>query len=421
MVDVRRSSARLILLLSLFLVFPSSYVSAHSRYRHSVKRHFLSWESLRRPEQFRNLEKLELRSNRRIALSRRRIVRVAKSPFWHARPYQFSTPLLSDDKLYIGVDSGYFFGIDIRMSSKMWTFRTDGSVQSKAAISGKTVFFGDCKANMYAVSSDSGKLIWKEKLDTAIMSTPFIDGNVLYVSTMSGRLYALRISDGSELWHTYPEERNFGFSVRKQSSPIGGSGLIFIGTSAGLLEAFHQNDGTVAWLKTIGNRNDSLFDVDDRPLFINGKLYVTSADGILVCLDAKTGRILWDASAGGVNDPIYYEGKLYVTGGKKLSCVDPSSGRIYWEQELNVLGLSSPVAGKRYIAVVSTTNKLYLIDSDTGDILFERYVRKGSFGDPVISDDILYVLSNTGRLFSFKISELKPRKSIRRRKIRQKS
>jgi len=108
---------------------------ASARYRPPPKRHFLSHESLRRPEQYRRLSSY-IKSDRRIELSRRKVVSLKKSSFWNSRPYQFSTPLLSDGKIFVGVDAGYFYSIDTKLKNKIWSYKADGAIQAEATVSG---------------------------------------------------------------------------------------------------------------------------------------------------------------------------------------------------------------------------------------------------------------------------------------------
>lgn len=410
MVDRKPSHRWLKITLSVLLaVFLFPMGDAFARYRERPKRHFLSWESRQRPDQYRRL-KSYTKSNRRFDLDRRRVVNLKKTTFWNVRPYQFSTPVIVGDRIYVGVDAGYFYAIDAKLSRKLWTFETEGAVQAAAAADETGVFVGDCKANVYAMAAETGSELWRAKLDTTIMAAPLISGNRVYVSTMSGRLYALDRATGGELWHTDANERSFGFSVRRQASPVLYNGMVLVGSSSGLLVAFRENDGQAAWAKQLGDKRSQLFDVDSKPLLIDNRLYVTTADGNLTCIDVGNGDVLWEADAGGVNDPLYHEGRVYVSDGGVLSAVDAVNGHMIWQQEFDEPALSSPAGGLHYISVAATTDKLYIVDSETGDVLFERYIRKGSYGDPVIVGDMLYVLSNSGRLFTFKVIEKAPRK-----------
>ncbi|HPQ81880.1 MAG TPA: PQQ-binding-like beta-propeller repeat protein [bacterium] len=403
----RIACALLALAAGFFAVFFSAECQAV--YREKPKTHFLSWESKNRPEELRKSR--QYRGDvRRLRVSKDRIAKLKKSSFWNKRPYQFSTPAISGDRLYIGADAGRFYAIEVPRGKKLWDFVTEGPVQSKAAVFEETVYFSDTKANVYALDAATGEERWRAKLDTEVLAEPLISGGRVIIADMSGRLYALDRSTGGQIWHTPPADQGIGFSVRRASSPVEGGGLIIVGTQSGGVIAYRSSDGSVAWSKQISDRQTQVNDVDSKPLVIGGRVYVTSAEGTMAAMDISSGDILWIADAGGVNDPILHEGKIYASGGGVISAVDPETGAIFWQQDLETPEISSPAGGERYVAVVTTMDKLFIVDSEKGDILFDRYIRKGSFGDPVTEGDGLYLLSNSGALYGFKIRELPPKK-----------
>ena len=410
----RRKNKRIVFLIAIMpvVVILGSCLSAEA-IAYVDKRpqmHFTSQELHNRPEKYRMM-RASVRSLRRIDVTRGLVIKLKPSTLWNKRPYQFSTPEIDGKKLYVGVDSGYFYSIGINPPKKLWFYKAEGPVQAKALASGDDVFFGDCKGYAYSLNAENGKLNWKIQLDAEIMARPLAVGDMIYIFTMSGRLFALDKKRGVELWHTDASERSFGFSVRRAADPVLYNGVIYIGTSAGTLFAYREVDGALLWARQLGDRQSMVYDLDSTPLFIEDKLYVASADGQLFCMDPTNGTVIWSIGVGGADDMLYHEGRLYVSGGSgNLYAVDPASGNLLWEQDLETAGISSPAGGKNYVTVVTTDKKLYIIDADNGDIIFDRYVKKGSFGDPVVLGDKLIVLANTGRLFTFKIRELPPRK-----------
>ena len=389
-------------------------------YRQKPQTHFLSWESKNRPDDLRRYK--QYRGDvRRLRVSKDRIAKLKKSSFWNKRPYQFTTPVVSDGRLYIGADAGRFYAFEMPRGKKIWEFKTEGPVQAKATLFDDTVFFADTKANVYALDSMTGAERWRAKLDTEVLTEPLVSGNRVIITDMSGRLYALDRATGNRLWNTDPADRGIGFSVRRASSPVESGGLILVGTQAGAVIAYRSSDGSIAWVRQIGDRQSQVNDVDNKPLLANGRAYVSSADGTMVALDPSNGTVLWFSEAGGVNDIILHEGRLYASGGGVLSALDPETGMIVWQQDLETPELSSPAGGNKYIAVVSTTEKLFLIDSQTGDIIFDRFIRKGSFGDPTIDGDGLYLVSNSGALYGFKVRELPPKKGKEPKPKKEKS
>ncbi|MFH0800215.1 MAG: PQQ-binding-like beta-propeller repeat protein [Pseudomonadota bacterium] len=387
-----------------------SFIFPASAGRTRPKRHFLSWESSKRPEQYRRVMKKRVAQQRRFKVSRENTTRLQKSSFWNRQPYQFSTPLIDGERIFVGADAGAFYAFDAARIKRLWKFKTEGPVNGKAAAADGTVYFGDSKAFVYALNEENGEERWRVRLDSEVLATPLVQGARLYVCDMSGRLYALDRQSGGEIWHTEQSDRGSGFSVRRASSPAAGDGSVVVGSAGGTVIAYRESDGSVRWARQIGDKQSQIYDIDTKPLIEGGRIFVSSADGQMKALDPATGQVLWTADAGGVNDILFRDGRLYASGGGVLSAVDPATGDIFWQQDLETPEISSPVAGEHFIAVASTVDKVYLIDSDTGDIIYERFVGKGSFGDPLVVADRLYLLANKSLLFEFKVKELPPRK-----------
>lgn len=375
-------------------------------------RHFLSHESLRRPEEFRlKRGTAKYLSLRRFKVSRDKVARLKKSSFLNKRPYQFASPVISGGRLYVGVDAGRFYAFDLKGTKRLWEFGAEGAIHGAAAAAGEAVYFGDSESFVYALDAGSGGELWRAKLDAEVLATPLVAGERIFVADMSGRLYALDRGSGAEVWHTEAMDKGAGFSIRRSSSPVELDGRIVVGTAGGAVIAHSAADGSISWVRQIGDRLAELHDVDSRPLVAGGRLFASSADGVLAALDPATGAVLWTADAGGANDVIEHDGALYASGQGVLTSLDPATGGIRWQQELKVPEISTPVAGGHFVAVASTTDKFYLIDRDTGDVAYARFVGKGSLGDPAIEGDDIYLLSNNGRLFTFSVKELPPRKT----------
>jgi len=393
------------------VLFPHGWVRGGEAWSYTkTLKHSRSWDAVKSQKKWEHRH-IYKRSDRRVSVSKIGTVRLKKSSFFNFRPFQFSTPVIADSMLYIGVDAGVFYGIDALKTKKKWTYRTQGPVQAPAGVDGDAVYFGDAKGNVYALETSSGKEIWKTSLDSPILAAPLIRGDRIYFVTDNGRLFAIDKNAGGEIWHTDSVEKAIGFSVKRASSPVFTNGLIMFGTSTGTLLAYREN-GTLAWVKQLGDRQALISDLDSRPIIEGGRIYVATADRKVFCIDQNNGNIIWSTSdAGGSNDLFLSEDKLYATGGGVLTSIEASSGNIIWEEDFETPEISSPAVSKDIVAVVSTRDKVYLVDDKTGDIIFERYVRRGSFGDPVFVNNRLYLISNTGRIFSFLVREKQLKKS----------
>ena len=119
---------------------------------------------------------------------------------------------------------------------------------------------------------------------------------------------------------------------------IGGDGTVYVGSADRTFYALWP-DGTLRWKVETGEIIDSSALLDDK-----GRIYFGSGDGILRCLDAKTGEVVWTleaddpAKTGGFirwfegNVAMQPEGTLLVPNDNfRLYAVDRDTGTVVWK------------------------------------------------------------------------------------------
>ena len=83
-------------------------------------------------------------------------------------------PALVGNRLFVASDRGDVHALDPRTGCAYWSFRADATVRTALLVApyrlpaggtGWAVFFGDLKANAYAVDATSGRPIWIRKID----------------------------------------------------------------------------------------------------------------------------------------------------------------------------------------------------------------------------------------------------------------
>lgn len=395
--------------LTLVVCFFLAIACASSAPASTYKRHRLSWESVRSVDDYR---KFKGRITRSLRVERRRTIKLATTTFFNRRPYQFARPISDAQAIYVGVDKGIFYALDIKRMRKLWAFKTEGAVHAGGTLSGDHVFVGDVKGKAYALERRTGTLVWKFALDDEILAQPLIADERVYFFTQSGRLFALDRATGAELMHTEASEKSWGFSVRQAAAPVIADGILYVGTADGSLIAYDAYAGTIKWRRRLGDPRAQVYDVDTTPLIVADKLYAATADGRLFQLNRSDGRTIWETDAGGSGELLLHNKFLYASGGSILSAVNPENGHLVWSQNFDTPGISSPAAqSSTFLAVISTAKKLYLLDPVEGDILFERFVDKGSLSEPLVIGEQLFILSNTGRIFGFRITDRVPKKA----------
>ena len=142
-------------------------------------------------------------------------------------------PTIAAGRVFIGVDTGAVYSLDAASGCVHWSFQADAGVRTAITINpvkGQgtakyAVYFGDLKANVYAVDAVSGKQLWKVKVEdhpvARITGSPIVYEDRLYVPvssseeraagysttypccTFRGSIVALDVNTGRQAWKSY--------------------------------------------------------------------------------------------------------------------------------------------------------------------------------------------------------------------------
>jgi polyvinyl alcohol dehydrogenase (cytochrome) len=143
----------------------------------------------------------------------------------------YGQPTPVGDRLFVGVDTGYVYALNTATGCVHWSFQALAGVRTAVSVGpvpgreGRfAAYFGDMRANVYAVDADTGEQLWTVRVDdhplARITGTPKLHGGRLYVPvssfeegsagtlsyqccTFRGSLVALDIATGRQVWKTY--------------------------------------------------------------------------------------------------------------------------------------------------------------------------------------------------------------------------
>ena len=102
-----------------------------------------------------------------------------------------SSPAIGNDVLFAGTTID-LVAVNIKNSSKIWSFKTGGQVISSPAVAGNTAFIGSNDGCVYAINAISGKKLWDVRTGGEVGSSPALAGGMLYVGSYDGKVYAIR-------------------------------------------------------------------------------------------------------------------------------------------------------------------------------------------------------------------------------------
>jgi outer membrane protein assembly factor BamB len=235
--------------------------------------------------------------------------------------YATPTPLLEGDNVYLHF--GPYGTACIRNSGEIvWKARLKYSPEhgpggSPALFEDLLIISCDGQDIQYVVALDkeTGKVRWKTpRAGYQAYTTPLVihaAGRSQVISPGAHRAMSYDPRTGKEIWSV-----RYGEGFSNVPSPVFGAGLVFICTgffepSVLAVRPDGKGDVTsthVAWTLRRGAP------LTPSPLLVGEELYVVSDNGIVTCLDARTGTSHWRERLNGnfSASPIYADGRIYL-------------------------------------------------------------------------------------------------------------
>ena len=258
----------------------------------------------------------------------------------------------------------------------------------------------------------TGKLIWK--IDGIYVSHPVIAyGNLYFVS--GGYVYCIGETTPARPWafglHGNLENPRIAVGqcgptnltrpkwVYKTGGPISNSpavvnGKVYIGSHDGNWYCLDAYTGKKIWNFTIG------YKVLSSPAVVGGRMYTGADDGYIYCIDAETGKLIWRKYAGGLitdvlfagewqprSSPIVVGDRLYVGAlDGKVYCLRTSDGEILWTYTTGGPIGGSPTYYNGVIYITSTDGYLYALRASDGQLLWKSFPLNLDVGIPSYSN-----------------------------------
>ena len=279
--------------------------------------------------------------------------------------------------------SGIYPQTEVRSNPTLkWRFKTEGFINSSAAIEGDNLFFGSGDGYLYSVNSNDGSQNWKFQTGGEVHSSPAVVDGIVYFGSHDGNFYALNANDGSVKWtfKTEGEKRFSAYGIHGNlpkdslfvdpwdfwlSSPVVNETSIYFGSGDGYFYALNKKDGSEKWKFKTGAVNHS------SPALAFGNVYFGSWDTYMHALSAETGTEVWKFQTG-IDTDIY-----------------------------NQTGItSSPVVNGDILYFGCRDANIYAVNAHSGDLVWKKFNNRGWISvTPVVYDEKVIYASGSSRSF----------------------
>jgi outer membrane protein assembly factor BamB/tRNA A-37 threonylcarbamoyl transferase component Bud32 len=299
------------------------------------------------------------------------------------------TPNYSDGVLYIGSYDHNLYALEADNGKFIWKYAAEGGIVSKPAINENKVYFGSTDQYVHAISCRNGKKVWVQSTDGAIYSSPTIAEGHLFIGSDDEYLHVLNLMAGREAWSV-----NLGSSVR--SSPLIENELVYVGCENGEIQCYDFS-GNIKW-RTAAKRA-----VTASPHFQENVIYITSLDGVLYAIDAKSGWIIWRyrLEGGSISTPTTHENHIYVGAtDNTFYCINTKSAKKVWTYDTDNQINSSPVFYKGAIYFCNVDGMVYSLHAGSGRLRWKFQTEGAITGSPIIVSDILYIGSSDHKIYA---------------------
>ena len=259
---------------------------------------------------------------------------------WHFQADKkiVGTPAVVSGTLVFGSTGDRIYGLDARTGRELWQIKTDLPIMGAVASDGKTAYIGGSDHKMHAIDARTGKERWTfDGVKGYIVTRPLLTQGMVVFGAWDSKLYALNQQDGSLLWTWNHPKDGLHYSPA-QVWPVANKEAIFIADPQRALTAIGLKDGKTLWRTFQSKVRESIgMSADGQRIFaktmqdsivcyratasevkevwatdcgfgyehastmlpeVNGTVYSSTKDGLIVALDNKTGRLKWTYKVG---------------------------------------------------------------------------------------------------------------------------
>lgn len=302
----------------------------------------------------------------------------------------------------VGTSARGLVGLDASTGAIRWEQAEPAEAYAAApGVGGRRFFVPGPDGVLRAFDAASGRLDWERDHGAPLHAMPAADEDVVCVSSTVGTVQAVDARSGRALW-------SFEHPVGGQMTMVGDGACAmradetYVGFSDGTLAALGA-DGRPRWLVDLGQGEERFVDVDTQPLLTPDLVIAASFSGGIAAYDRASGARRWHADLTGATSPLWVDGSIVTTTADgTVVWLNPQDGTLRHELALDAEVLEAPLRVADVLAIASPRG-VFVVDAHAPWV-YHRFEPGSGFSTPVASDGrYLYALSDEGFVYALEL------------------
>lgn len=311
---------------------------------------------------------------------------------------------------------------DLDTGGRIWRTDTQGDEDRSTNVGGGVsfadgvVFASTGRAELLALDAATGAIRWRKPLGAPARSAPAIADGRLVVLTLDDRVQAFSAATGDRQWNY--QAASTATTLFGQAAPAIAEGIVVAGFGSGDLVALRAESGALAWSDSLasGRGRSSLLDLSAiraLPVIDQGRVFAIGAGGLLVGLDLRSGRRLWEREVGGLQTPWLAGDWLFVqTAEQTLAAIGREDGRVRWVLDMpryddpkrrrDPLFWTGPVMAGSKLIMAGSNETAMSIDPVSGAFIGKISLRGSAAVAPVAASGTLLIVTDDGTIQAFR-------------------
>ena len=279
-------------------------------------------------------------------------------------------PAVTPDAIYAAAADGTIMRLDIATGRVDWKISAGEKLSAGPGAGSGLVVVGTSKGDVLAFD-DRGKARFHVHVSSEVIAPPRVADEIVVVFSGDGRIYGLSGTDGKTVW--VDPRTNPPLTVRNAAGGVVSRGGLFIGTAGGRLLAIDARTGTIAWDGTVATPKgatelERIADVTSLPYVDEKEACAAAYQGRVACFDVVRGAVIWTRDVSSLAGITADANRLYVVDDKgSVQAFDRSNGASIWKQDvLSKRRIGGPQLIGDELGVVDVEGYLHLLSRTDG-------------------------------------------------------